>query len=150
MSPYQTKSNGQSPTAIRSTEIFNKLRDLKKPKTHHVIGNHDRYMLKLYEPYENECLKGQYERSDDRTVFPLPFRVSRSLRLRDNDGTFYFTHGYQLRVLANLEPLDIESYEKLSDHMCFSFDVTGGIACYLWDIIRDEYDSLGQLSFNSN
>ena len=131
MSPYHTKSNGLSLTAKRSTEIFNKLCDLKKPKTHHVIGNHDHFMLKLYERYENECLKERYERGDDRTAFPLPFRVSRSIRLRDNDGTFYFTHGYQLDFLANLEPLEIESYEKLSDHMCFGFDVTGEIACNL-------------------
>ena len=149
MSPYRIKSNDLSLNAIRSAEIFNKLCDLKKTKTHHVIGNHDGYMPKLYELYENECLKEQYEKGDDRTAFPLPFRVSRSTRVRDDDGTFYFMHRCQLDFLANLEPLDIESYEKLSDHMCFGFDVIGRVACNLWDITRDGYDNF-QFSFNSN
>jgi len=118
MFPYHPKSNSLSPTTIRSAEIFNKLCDLKKTKTHHVIGNHDGYMPKLYELYENECLKEQYEKGDDRTAFPLPFRVSRSIRVHDNDGTLYFMPGYQPDFLVNLEPLNIESCEKLSDNMC--------------------------------
>lgn len=129
-------NNGRIVMDKRSTELFNKLRDLKEPRIHYVVGNHDYYMLRLYERYENECQKEQYEKGDNRIVSPLPFRVSRSLRLRDDAGTVYFMHGYQLDVLANLEPLDIESYEKLSDHMCFGFDVTSGIASYLWDIIH--------------
>jgi hypothetical protein len=83
-------------------------------------------MLRLYE---------RYKKDDPSAVFP--FEVRRSLRLPDNGSVFYFIHGYQLDVLANLEPLDIESYENLSDHMCFIEAKMGGLASYIVSLFRN-------------
>ena len=107
-------------------EIFNMLGNLAIKNVHYIVGNHDYYMLRLKERYEKEYGK---------TVFP--FTIRSSLRLPDNGSTFYFIHGYELEVLLNLKPLDIEHYETLSDHMCFGGDVGGGLASNLWDIIQD-------------
>jgi UDP-2,3-diacylglucosamine pyrophosphatase LpxH len=71
--------------------ILLKLANLNTGHIHYVIGNHDHYMLKLYERYEHN----------------FPFTVSRSLRLEDNGKKFYFIHGYELEVIANLEPFSI-------------------------------------------
>jgi hypothetical protein len=69
-------------------------------------------------------------------VSSFPFTVSRSLRLSNNGSTFYFIHGYELEVLLNLKPLNIENYENLSEHMCSGGDIVGGLAGNVWDIIQ--------------
>lgn len=87
---------------------------------HYVVGNHDYYLLRL-----NDRYAGNY-----------PFTVSRALRLEDGGKKFYFIHGYELEVLANLEPLSIENYEKFCEKMCFTEDVLCWLASHVWDIIE--------------
>ena len=106
-------------------EIFNLLDNLAAKDVHYIVGNHDYHMLRLNERYEKEY---------DTTVFP--FTIRPSLRLLDNGSMFYFIHGYELEVLLNLKPLDIESYETLSDHMCSGGDIIGGLASHMWDIVQ--------------
>lgn len=82
--------------------------------------NHDYYLLKL-----NERYAGNY-----------PFSISKSLRLEDGGKKFYFIHGYELEVLANLEPMSIEDYENFSEKMCFVENVIGGLASRLWSLVE--------------
>lgn len=119
-------NNAHIVMAEKYAEIFNLLGNLSIKDVHYIVGNHDYYMLRLNKRYENEY---------GATVFP--FTIRPSLRLPDNASMFYFIHGYELEVLLNLKPLDVERYEILSDHMCFGGDVVGGLASHTWDIIQD-------------
>lgn len=103
-----------------NAEILTKLSNLNVKNIHYVVGNHDYYLLRL-----NERYAGNY-----------PFSISKYLRLRDGEKNFYFIHGYELEVLANLEPLSIENYEKFSEKMCFTEDVLGWFASHLWDLLE--------------
>ncbi len=103
---------------IENEDILSEI-GILKAKVHDVVGNHDYYMLNL-----NERYAGNY-----------PFTVSKSLRLEDGGNKFYFIHGYELEVLANLEPLSIEMYEEFSEKMCFAEDTIGWFASHLWDLI---------------
>jgi UDP-2,3-diacylglucosamine pyrophosphatase LpxH len=117
-------------------EILNKLGNMKGTNIHYVVGNHDYYMLKLYERYKNDYNKEQQEKGDMTTKFPFPFTVSRSLRLSDHDITFYFVHGYQLDVFANWEPVSLDSYEKISERMCSTEDIIGGLLSQIFALIQ--------------
>lgn len=105
---------------MENEEILSKLGSLKT-KVHYVAGNHDYYILRL-----NERYAGNY-----------PFTISRSLRLEDGGNKFYFIHGYELEVMANLEPLSVEAYEEFSEKMCFAEDNFGWFAGHLWDLIEN-------------
>ncbi len=105
---------------VENADVLSKIVRLNVKNIHYVIGNHDYYMLKL-----NERYAGNY-----------PFTISRSLRLEDGGNKFYFIHGYELEVLANLEPMSIEEYEKFSEMMCFTEDVIGWFASHVWDIVE--------------
>jgi len=122
---FWRSNNAHIVMAKRYAEIFDRLGNLAIKNIHYIVGNHDYYMLRLNERYEKEY---------GTTVFP--FTIRPSLRLHDNGSSFYFIHGYELEVLLNLKPLDIEHYETLSDHMCFGGDVVGGVASNMWDIIQ--------------
>ena len=120
----------------RYAEIFNGLGNLAIKNIHYVVGNHDYYMLKLYERYQKDYDKELQEKGDVTTKSPFPFKVSRSLRLFDHWNTFYFIHGYQLDVLANMEPLGMDYYEELSERMCLTDDIIGGFLSYMYDLIQ--------------
>lgn len=107
-----------------NTDIIARLGDPRIKKVHYVIGNHDYYMLNLYERRINE---GQ----------PFPFTISKSLRLTDGGKKFFFIHGYELEVLANLEPLTIEAYESLSERLCMAKDTLGGYITSLWNLWKN-------------
>jgi hypothetical protein len=50
---------------------------------------------------------------------------------------FNFVHGYQLEVLANLEPLTIKEYEELCVSLCLrTGDFFGDILSLLWDMLH--------------
>lgn len=100
-----------------NAEILTKIANLNAKNKYYVAGNHDYYLLKLNKRYE-----GNY-----------PFVISKSLRLNDGKSKFYFMHGYELEVLANLEPLKIESYEEFSENLCFAEDRTGWVLSKVWD-----------------
>ncbi len=101
--------------------ILNKLAGLKAKHVHYVVGNHDYYLLRLSDRYR----QGYH------------FDISKSLRLEDAGGKFYFIHGYELEALCNLEPLSIEDYERFSEQMCFNEDIMGGFASQLWDLLQN-------------
>jgi len=67
-----------------------------------------------------------------------PFiKVQKSLTLRDDGVKFSFIHGYQLEVLANLEPLAIEEYEQLCISLCQrTGDFFGDLLSILWDTLQ--------------
>ncbi len=90
---------------------------------HYIPGNHDYYIHKLADIY------------GDR----YPFKVSKWLTLEHGGNLINFRHGYELEVLANLEPMTIETYERLSERMCFTERITGGILSQLWDLIEDRH-----------
>ncbi len=66
-----------------------------------------------------------------------PFKVSKSIHLQSGGKSFHFTHGYELEVLATLEPITVEQYEQLSDSMCQMTDaVLGRLLSTLWDEVK--------------
>lgn len=115
---FWRRNNAQVVVEKENEKILAKLSNLNVKNIYYVVGNHDYYLLRL-----NERYAGNY-----------PFSISKSLRLEDGGRKFYFIHGYELEVLANLEPLSIESYEKFSEKMCFTEDVLGWFASHLWDL----------------
>lgn len=112
---------------MENEDILEKLSNLKAKNIHYVVGNHDYYMLKLNERYENN----------------FPFTVSKFLRLEDCGNTFYFIHGYEFEVL-NLEPMTLEEYEGFSESMCFNEDIIGGIEGDSWDFAHKAKSEIGE------
>ncbi len=106
---------------IDNQDILGLIGGLNAKNIYYIPGNHDYYVHKLA----------------DRNRDFYPFRVSKRLRLTDGEQIFNFTHGYELEVLANLEPMTVETYERWSERMCFSERITGGIATRLWDMIEN-------------
>ena len=104
---------------IENEDILEKLSKLNAKNIHYIVGNHDYYMLKLNERCDNN----------------FPFTVSKFLRLKDAEKTFYFIHGYEFEVL-NLEPITLEEYEGFSEAMCFNEDIVGGIEGDSWDLAQ--------------
>ncbi len=113
----------------KNDEILSKLSDLSN-KIHYIAGNHDYYILNLKERFGEN----------------YPFKVSKYLRLKDNGEIYYFIHGYELEVLSTLDPLTIELYEKFSQKMCFSEDIIGGIAGFLWDFLQISRRNINRLT----
>ncbi|HMK47723.1 MAG TPA: metallophosphoesterase [Methanocella sp.] len=103
---------------VENSDVLEKIGRMKPGKVHYIVGNHDYYILRLSKRYASDYFH---------------FPVSKSLRLTDGDSRFYFIHGYELEVLANLEPVSIENYESFCDRMCFSEDVLGEYASNLWN-----------------
>ncbi len=63
----------------------------------------------------------------------FPFRVSKSLTLKEGDSKFFFTHGYELDVLTSLNK-DIEVYEEFFKKSCYEGELKGSIKDFLWKI----------------
>ena len=86
-------------------------------EVHYVIGNHDYFLLKMYE---------------QKTCY-LPFCITKNIRLLDGGKNFFFTHGYEMDILANAEvKWDVATYENFCAKLCFMDDVAGAAAsvCY--------------------
>jgi UDP-2,3-diacylglucosamine pyrophosphatase LpxH len=105
-------------------DILDRIGRLHAENIYYVPGNHDYYINKLVTRYPDS----------------YPFKVSHRLRLTDNGKVFNLMHGHELEVYANLEPLTIDAYEKLSEHMCFTERITGGIATRIWDMVENRED----------
>jgi len=106
--------------ALENEDIFMKLQSLNT-QVHYIVGNHDYLMLKWYQSFPED----------------YPFRVSKFLRLQDDNSEFYFMHGYELEVLTNLEPLTIEAYEKTSEALCQLTEAFfGSVLSTLWETLR--------------
>ena len=106
--------------AFENEDILTKLQRLNT-RLHYVVGNHDNAILKLSERFP------QF----------YPFDVSKYLRLKSGGSEFYFTHGYELDVLANLEPMTIEAYEQVSESLCQLTEAFfGSILSSLWSTLH--------------
>ena len=108
-------------------EILEKLCSFNAGKVHYVVGNHDYYMLKL---------KGRYGNH--------PFKVSKSLRLRDGGKNFYFIHGYEFEVLI-FESLTLDVYEAFSEKMCYGKNVIGSVASPFWEFFYKNKSGIAKL-----
>lgn len=100
-------------------DVLEQIGSIEAGNCYYVPGNHDFYMYRLGERY----LEG------------YPFRIVKKLRLKDDGGTFNFIHGHELEVLANFEPLTLESYEGISERLCFNQGILGEYAAHLWELI---------------
>ena len=109
---------------IDHQDILGLIGRLNAKNIHYIPGNHDIYFHKLADIYGER----------------YPFRVRKWLTLDDGGSRINFRHGYELEVLANLEPMTIEGYERLSERMCFTERITGGILSWLWDFIENGSD----------
>lgn len=116
---------------IDNQHVLDLLGRLNAKDIYYLPGNHDIYVHKLAEIYGDQ----------------YPFRVRKWLTLDDGGSRIHFRHGYELEVLANLEPMTVESYERLSERMCFTEEITGGILSDLWDLIENRHDMKKKASF---
>jgi UDP-2,3-diacylglucosamine pyrophosphatase LpxH len=99
-------------------------------KVHYVVGNHDYYMLKLKETLSDR--------------FPFE-NVAEHVKLQEGGKKFFFTHGYQLEVLANPYYKSLTSYKCFAEHLCLAGDDTGNAASKLWDTIQSSKSILERL-----
>lgn len=123
--------NNISQVAIDSQYILHRIGTLNARHIHYIPGNHDFFIHRLAERYPER----------------YPFEVSNKLTLDDGGGQVTFVHGHELEVLANLEPITIEYYERLSERMCFTERITGGIASYLWDLVENRSEIIEKVGF---
>jgi hypothetical protein len=66
----------------------------------------------------------------------FPFSISKKFETgRWWENKFCFTHGYEFEVIY-MEPVTLEMYEDFSERMCFSEDLIGELAGYIWSLIR--------------
>jgi UDP-2,3-diacylglucosamine pyrophosphatase LpxH len=83
---------------------------------HYIVGNHD-YLINRISKEAND----------------YPFSVKKSLRLVDSGSKYYFTHGYEIDVMTNMEHMmTVNQYEQLSEKLCFLTDKTGWLASTIW------------------
>ncbi len=97
-----------------------------KAEIHYIAGNHDFHMLRMYELSQNK----------------FPFKVEKSLRLRDDKIKLLFLHGYQLEVLANPYCKSMTAYETFSEGLCLAGDDTGNAADRLWELFKSTKSAL--------
>jgi UDP-2,3-diacylglucosamine pyrophosphatase LpxH len=103
--------------ALENESLFSILESLQTT-IHYIIGNHDYTLV-------------------DLKAVDKPFEVSKELRLENGGKTFNFIHGYQLEVLANLEPLTIKEYEELCVSLCLrTGDFFGDVLSIMWDMLH--------------
>ena len=102
----------------RSLTLLNDLVDTTK--IHYVVGNHDYYMLRLYQ------LHGQN----------FPVEVKKSAVISSKSQEFFFFHGYQLEVLCNPHYKSMKTYETFSENMCLAGDDEGNAADAAYKLFR--------------
>jgi UDP-2,3-diacylglucosamine pyrophosphatase LpxH len=104
----------------KNVKILKKLSSLKVKNTHYVVGNHDYLIHTLHK----------------RNPEHYPFPIYKNLRLSDGGTDFFFTHGYDLDVLATMElyKMSIVSYEKSCYALSFLTDKTGGPLVNGWGL----------------
>jgi UDP-2,3-diacylglucosamine pyrophosphatase LpxH len=101
----------------KSDDILDAILHLET-NVHYVIGNHDYVLYRI---------RKRYKRYNT-------FEIHKRLRLVAQGTTFYLTHGYELDVYANYEPLTIWEYEKLSEELCRTGNALGRVLGDLWGI----------------
>ncbi|HEY3273171.1 MAG TPA: UDP-2,3-diacylglucosamine diphosphatase [Methanocella sp.] len=112
--------------------ILGQIGRLEAKNVYYIPGNHDYLIHRLARRYPEH----------------YPFKVSKKLVLEDGGTRFNFVHGYELEVLASLEPMTIELYEQFSDRMCFSQRVIGGFATWVWGLVENRNEitaNVGQM-----
>lgn len=104
--------------ALDNESILEKIQDVPA-QLYFVPGNHD-YTLATLNVFGSSFLK-----------------IQKSVTLQDGGSVFSFIHGYQLEVLANLEPLTVEEYETLCTSLCQrTGDFPGDLLSVLWDTLQ--------------
>jgi UDP-2,3-diacylglucosamine pyrophosphatase LpxH len=106
---------------IDNRDILGQILGLNANNFYYVPGNHDYLIHRLARRYPER----------------YPFKVTKKLVLEDGCTSVSFIHGYELEVLASLEPMTIELYEEFSDRMCFSQQTLGGFATWLWGLVEN-------------
>lgn len=119
---FCAKDNEETIQKIVKTNeaIFMKLCTLGAKNIHYVVGNHDYLIHSLHR----------------RNPEMYPFSVQKTLRLSDGGEDFFFTHGYDLDVLATMEPFKIglDNYEKTCYALSFLTDKSGWAAVNTWGL----------------
>lgn len=105
---------------MQNEDVLDKITHLPC-KVIYVVGNHDCHLLRVYEKYPDA----------------FPFQVCKDIRLDVGGCTAFFTHGYELEVYIEREPLTVERYERFSERMCFSSNITSYVFNHLWELIED-------------
>ncbi len=121
----------------KNEKIFMKLCRLGAKKVHYVVGNHDYLIHTLHK----------------RNPENYPFSVQKTLRLSDGGKDFFFTHGYDLDVHANMElyKMSLDSYEKTCYALSFLTDKTGWAAVNTWGLyekIADFHNALQYMNLD--
>jgi UDP-2,3-diacylglucosamine pyrophosphatase LpxH len=117
---------------IDHQDILGQIGRLEAKNIYYVPGNHDYLIHRLARRYLEH----------------YPFKVTKKLVLEDGSNRINFLHGYELEVLASLEPMTIELYEQFSDRMCFSQRAIGGFATWLWGLVENRNEiteNVGQM-----
>lgn len=114
---------------LEGGEILATIGQIGARHVYYVPGNHDYYVSRLAERYP----------------VGYPFQVCKKVTISDGGSVINFVHGHELEVLANLEPLSLESYEKISEHMCFTESALGGYASQLWDLLENRSEIKAKL-----
>jgi UDP-2,3-diacylglucosamine pyrophosphatase LpxH len=112
---FWRRNNAQ--VIVENADVLEKLGRIRAKDVYYIVGNHDYYLYRISHRYDGH--------------FHIP--VHKSVRLTDGGRRFYFIHGYEIDVLANYEPLSIESYENFCERMCFSEDLIGEYASNFWN-----------------
>jgi UDP-2,3-diacylglucosamine pyrophosphatase LpxH len=103
---------------LENEDTVGKIEDLAA-SVHYVPGNHDFTFASLVASGTGA------------------FNIQKNLTLEEDGARFAFLHGYQLEVLANLEPLTIEEYEQLCVSLCQrTGDFIGDLLSFLWDSLH--------------
>ncbi len=110
------KCGSKTESLVRKNgEIFEKLVNISA-KVHYVAGNHDYLIHRISKESES-----------------YPLSVQKSFRLVDSRSHYYFTHGYEMDVMANMEQMmTVGQYETLAERLCFLSDKTGWLASTIW------------------
>ncbi len=113
-----------------NNDILTKLNNLKANQIHYIAGNHDYYILDLTK--RNYTLNSdKYYNIDNKVT------ISKSLRLKSGDESFFFTHGYELELIRTEIPSSLETFENIYKEMCFNGDILGRAESEIWDIPKE-------------
>ena len=131
--PNYRKDNKKDNKEEINEQILSRIIELnKKTNVHYIIGNHDYTVINFLNNYNKNFQDNKY-----------PLDIRKFLRLQDGNLKIFFIHGYQFEVIASLEPLTIEDYERICTYLC---DRTGNLIgkklSFLWDLFNNSLNLL--------
>lgn len=104
--------------AIQENEdILSKIKHIEKiSNVYYIFGNHDIIVQELSEKNPN-----------------FPFKVLKSITLKEGNYNYFFIHGYELDVLTSINK-DIAVYEEFFKKSCAEGELKGSVKDFLWKI----------------